>query len=218
MLITGAGPLGAAAKAASPYATSIRLSFSRSRRTWARSYWACCTSQPSSVPPKTFDSLTAISGDMPRFPFASSESVLRVTPRASAARVMVKPKGSIHSCNTTRPGCGGVFIVMGCCVSVVIDIITVPRAIVKAENPPPVGPNVHGPKAFHLAFERMQPEPRHVHMGQRLGRREALPEYSAACQDGRGLRRSGRPAQKPFQSLVADCPSGVNPDQDRKSN
>src|ERR1051326_2509274 len=33
----------------------------------------------------------AISGDMPRFPFTSSESVLRVTPRA-AASVMVKPK------------------------------------------------------------------------------------------------------------------------------
>ena len=27
--------------------------------------------------------------------------------------VMVKPEGSIHSCNTTRPGCGGFFMVMG---------------------------------------------------------------------------------------------------------
>src|SRR5713226_2261291 len=50
---------------------------------------------------------------MPRFSFTSSESVLRVTPRASAACVMVKPEGSIHSCNTTRPGCGGFFMVMG---------------------------------------------------------------------------------------------------------
>jgi hypothetical protein len=28
------------------------------------------------------ESLTAISGDMPRFPFTSSESVLRVTPKS----------------------------------------------------------------------------------------------------------------------------------------
>ncbi len=76
----------------------------RSRRTCARSYWACCTSQPCPAPPKTLDSLTAISGDIPRFPLTSSESVLRLTPRASAASVMVKPKGSIHSFKTTRPG------------------------------------------------------------------------------------------------------------------
>jgi hypothetical protein len=50
----------------------------------------------SSVPPKTLDSLTAISGDTPRFPFTSSESVLNVTPRAAAASVMVKPNGSMH--------------------------------------------------------------------------------------------------------------------------
>jgi hypothetical protein len=48
----------------------------------------------SALPPKTLDSLTAISGDMPRLPFTSSESVVRVTP--SAAAVMVKPKGSMH--------------------------------------------------------------------------------------------------------------------------
>jgi hypothetical protein len=85
---------------------------------------------------------------MPRFPFASSESVLRVTPRASAARVMVKPKGLMHSCNTTRPGCGGFFMVIGWFLSVVIDIINVLRVAVKAENHPPVGPNGHGQKPF----------------------------------------------------------------------
>ena len=73
----------------------------RPRRTWARSYCACCSSQPSSVPPKTLDSLTAISGDMPRFPLTSSESVLRVTPRAAAASVMVKPDGWMHWRKTT---------------------------------------------------------------------------------------------------------------------
>jgi hypothetical protein len=50
---------------------------------------------------------TAISGDMPRF-FTNSDSVLCVTPKVSAACVMVKPKGSMHSRNTTPPGasCG----------------------------------------------------------------------------------------------------------------
>jgi len=52
----------------------------------------------------------AISGDMPRFPFTSSESVFRVTPSASAACVMVNSKGSMHSCSTTVPGWGGFFI------------------------------------------------------------------------------------------------------------
>src|SRR5450759_3407107 len=137
----------------------------RSRRTWARSYWACCTSQPCSVLPKSLDSLTAISGDMPRFPCTSSDSVLRVTPRASAAWVMVKPVGSIHSCNTIRPGCGGFFMVIGrspC--SVIIDIINVLRISVKTEHHPPVGTNGHGVKTCQLALEGMQPEPRQIHM------------------------------------------------------
>src|SRR5207248_5406957 len=41
----------------------------RSARTWARSYCACCVSQPSALPPKTLDNRTAISGETPRFPF-----------------------------------------------------------------------------------------------------------------------------------------------------
>src|ERR1039458_130366 len=119
----------------------------RSARTWARSYCACCTSQLSALPPKTLYSLTAISGDMPRFPFTNSESVLRVTPRAAAACVMVKPEGSMHSCNTTRPGCGGFFMVMGWFLSVVIDIIDLVRAAIEAEDHPPVGTDSYGPQA-----------------------------------------------------------------------
>src|ERR1039457_3925444 len=43
------------------YTNSNRFSFIiRSARTWARSYCACCTSQLSALPPKTFESLTAI--------------------------------------------------------------------------------------------------------------------------------------------------------------
>ncbi len=50
---------------------------------------------------------------MPRFSFTNSDKVVRVTPRAAAARVMVKPKGSMHWRNTKPPECGGFFIGMG---------------------------------------------------------------------------------------------------------
>jgi hypothetical protein len=73
---------------------------------------ACCTSQLSALPPKTLDSRTAISGDMPRFSFTSSDKVVRVTPRAAASSLMLKLKGSIHWRKTTPPGCGGFFIVI----------------------------------------------------------------------------------------------------------
>ena len=75
------------------------------------------------------------------------ESVFRVTPRAVAARVIVKPKGSMHWRKTTPPGCGGFFIIIGrspCLV--VIDIINILRATVKAKNHSPVCPNGHPPK------------------------------------------------------------------------
>jgi hypothetical protein len=74
--------------------------------------------------------------------------------------VIVKPIGSMHSFNTTRPGCGGFFMVMGWFFSVVIDIINVLRSVVKTKNHPPVGSNCNGPRALHFALERMQPETR----------------------------------------------------------
>jgi toxin ParE1/3/4 len=51
-----------------------------------------------------FDSRTTTSGEILRFPFTSSDSVVRVTPSAAAASVMVKPNGSMQSCSTTLPG------------------------------------------------------------------------------------------------------------------
>ena len=53
-------------------------------------------SQLSALPPKTFESRTAISGEMPRFSLTSSDKVVRVTPNAAAASLMVKPNGSMH--------------------------------------------------------------------------------------------------------------------------
>jgi hypothetical protein len=49
-------------------------------------------------------------------------------------------------------------MVMAWFLSVVIDIINVLHAIVKTKNHPPVCSNGHSPKAFHLAFERVQPQ------------------------------------------------------------
>jgi hypothetical protein len=67
-----------------------------SASTWASSYCACCASQLSALPPNTLDSLRAISGEMPPLALTSSESVVRVAPRAAGSSVMLKPKGSMH--------------------------------------------------------------------------------------------------------------------------
>jgi hypothetical protein len=56
------------------------------------------------------DSLTAISGEMPRFSFTNPDKVVRVTPRAAAAFVVLKPRGSMHWRNAKPPGWGGLFI------------------------------------------------------------------------------------------------------------
>src|SRR5467141_1823454 len=77
------------------------------------------------APPKTLESRTAISGEIPRFPFTSSDKVVRVTPSAAAASLMVKPKGSMHWRNTKPPGCGGFFIGILHPPSMVIDTINV---------------------------------------------------------------------------------------------
>jgi hypothetical protein len=50
--------------------------------------------------------------EIPRFSFTNSDNVVRVTPSAAAAWVMVSPKGSMHWRSTKPPGCGGFFIGM----------------------------------------------------------------------------------------------------------
>lgn len=90
-------------------------------------------------------------------------------------------------------------------LSVVIDIIYVRRAIIKTENNAPVCPNGYGPRTFHLAFERMQPKPRQIHVRNRRGgmkRRQNIPQLP-------GMFRVYAAwvvlFKQPFQSLVADC-------------
>src|SRR6266403_3827675 len=177
----------------------------RSVRTWASSYCACCVGQLSALPPKTLESRTAISGEIPRFSFTSSDSVVRVTPSAAAASVIVKPKGSIHCRSTKPPGCGGFFIAMVQSPSVVIHVINV-QSIPddKAKNHSPVRANRDSPEAFQLALERMQPQPGQVHVRSRGGSIETRKNVSQL------LRVLAHHAPRvillvePFQPLVAD--------------
>jgi hypothetical protein len=97
-------------------------------------------------------------------------------------------------------------MVMGCFLSVVIDIIYVLRVTVKAENHPPVGPDSYGPKTFHRSFERMQPEPRHVHMGNGWGSVKRRQNITQLADVFRVYAARVVLFKKPFQSLVADCP------------
>jgi hypothetical protein len=97
-------------------------------------------------------------------------------------------------------------MVTSCFLSEVIDIINVLRTVVKAENHPSVRPNGHGPNTIHLAFERMQPEPRHVHMGDGWGGMKRCQNISQLADMVGVYAARVVLLKKPFQSLVADCP------------
>jgi hypothetical protein len=65
-------------------------------------------------------------------------------------------------------------------LSVVIDVVNVLSAIIKTKDHSPVGPDSHGPKASHLAFERMQPQFWLIHMVNGWGgvkRRQNIPQF-----------------------------------------
>ena len=119
------------------------------------------------------DSLTAISGEIPRFPFTSSDSVVRVTPRAVAASVMrqaqrldalAQHKASgvrriLHRHGSTsfsgnrhnqRPG----------------------RRRQQSGRSPASLREPSRPKALQFALQGMQPEPRQIHIRNRTGRIE----------------------------------------------
>jgi len=86
---------------------------------------------------------------------------------------------------------------------VVIDIINVLRAAVKAKNHPPVGAYCNGPEAFRRAFERMQSEPRQIQVGDGSGgvkRRQNIPKLADVF---RVYAARVVLFRKPFQSLVA---------------
>jgi hypothetical protein len=60
-------------------------------------------------------------------------------------------------------------MVIGWFLLVVIDIINILRTVGKTENHPPVSAHGNRSKAFHLALERMQPQPRLVQVGKGRG-------------------------------------------------
>src|SRR5437588_3243342 len=128
----------------------------RSARTWARSYCACCVSQPSALPPKTLDNRTAISGEIPRFPFTSSD---KCGARDSKGGGGIRDRQAQRLNALSQHKAAGVRWILHRHVqspSVVIDIVNVRCISVgKVEDHSPVRPNGHRPKAFQLAFERM---------------------------------------------------------------
>ena len=96
-------------------------------------------------------------------------------------------------------------MVMGWFFSVVIDIIDVLRSVIKTKNHPPVSAYCNGPKAFHLALERMQPETRQIHMGNvgsGLKSRKNIPELIDMF---RIYTARVVLFEKAFQPLMTDC-------------
>ncbi len=97
-------------------------------------------------------------------------------------------------------------MIMGLFLSVAIDIVDVLRPAAKAENHSPVGARGNRPKAFRRAFERMQPEPRQIHVGNGsdgVKRCRNIPQLANM------LRVNATRIvlfKKPFQTLVTNCP------------
>jgi hypothetical protein len=95
-------------------------------------------------------------------------------------------------------------MVMGWFLSVVIDIINILRSVVKAENHPPVGPDSYTPEALPLASDRMQQEPRHVHVGNGRGSVKRCQNIPKLANMLRVYAARVALFKKPLQSLVAN--------------
>ena len=90
--------------------------------------------------------------------------------------------------------------------SVVIDIINVLCISIKTENHAPVGAHCNSPEAFERAFERMQPEPWHVHMGDGRGGMKRCQNISQLANMFRVNAARIVLLKKTLQSFMADCP------------
>jgi hypothetical protein len=102
-------------------------------------------------------------------------------------------------------------MVMGWFLSVVIDIIDILRAVVEAENHAPIGPDSYTPEALPLASERMQPEPRHVHVSNGWGSVKRCQNIPQLANMFRVYAARVALFKKPLQSLVANCPNHPEP-------
>jgi len=75
---------------------------------------------------KAIDNQTTISGLMPERPFKMLDRVLRLTPSAWAASVMLRPRGSRQGSRKTSPGWGGLYIFMlDSVVALIVNILNV---------------------------------------------------------------------------------------------
>src|SRR5262245_17090675 len=75
-----------------------------------KSYAVCMFNHTSAEVLNAIPSLKAISGLTLMCPLSSSERFLRLTPKASAASVTLKPNGAKHNSLSTSTGCAGFFI------------------------------------------------------------------------------------------------------------
>src|SRR5665213_96568 len=99
-----------------------------------------------------------VSGEMPLLPLTRLLSAWRETWSSFAASVTDRPSGSRQSSRTDCPGCGGFFIGIGFCASlVVIDQIDIGDvAAIEAEDDSPIGPYRDTPEAGELTLQGMQ--------------------------------------------------------------
>jgi len=88
-----------------------------------RSYAICKPSHTCGDDPKALDNRIAISTETPVCSFTRLDNVCRVTSKPSAARVMLKPRGSRHCRLIMPPGCGGLCMIMINSLLVIIQII-----------------------------------------------------------------------------------------------
>src|SRR2546425_279580 len=102
---------------------------------------------------------------MPVRPWRRFDRVERLTSRAFAALVTLKPRGSKHSFLRTSPGCGGLCIRRLFMFLMVVFVINV-RDIFTFESKcdAPVATDSHGPSTFAIARQCMQVEPWQSHV------------------------------------------------------
>jgi hypothetical protein len=114
----------------------------------------------------------AISGEMPDRPFRMAERVLRLTPRAAAASVTVKPSGRKHSSRNTSPGWGGLCILMVTSV-VVLVVHTFNIRSDKCKGDAPIPADGHGPGSLPRTSELMQVQAGEAHITRRRSHAQA---------------------------------------------
>jgi hypothetical protein len=100
----------------------------------------------------------AISGDRSLRSFKKAENACRVTPRALAASVTLRPSGLITSSRTISPGWGGSVIGPTPPVgsSVIVDEIDIENSsLFETEDHPSVAGGRHTPEACQITGERV---------------------------------------------------------------